>query len=119
MPRQSRVTTHISPDVLVEAAKKAIGDDRDTELARRLAAYGLDPISTTTAVARWRKGTNQPEYAATIALLDLAGWLDDRAIRKVTAAEQASKAVASQEAQAARLREGGRRQPPERQQESG
>jgi hypothetical protein len=87
------MAARLSPVTLVQAAKIAIADDRDAELARRLADYGLDPINTARSIMRWKNGETQPEYAATLALLDLAGWLDEDAIRRTRGRAEAEAAT--------------------------
>jgi hypothetical protein len=91
------MTSHLSPVTLVQAAKIAIGDERDAELARRLGDYGLDPINTARSIMRWKTGETQPEYAAAIALLDLAGWLDETAIRRAQGRAEAEAALQTEE----------------------
>lgn len=60
---------------LVRAAMKAAGipEDRPTELARRL---GLSAYESPKRVKRWLDGENAPRYDETIALLELAGWIN-------------------------------------------
>lgn len=60
---------------LVRAAMKAAGipEDKPTELARRI---GLSAYDSPKRVKRWLDGENAPRYNETIALLELAGWLN-------------------------------------------
>lgn len=57
---------------LVAAAMKARAVDNPTDLAK---AMGLGPWSPQ-KIKRWLRGENEPSYEATIALLEVAGWLN-------------------------------------------
>lgn len=96
MPSRSSETPLVQVTILVEAAAAAVGGS-DADLARRLAGFGLDPVNTAKRVARWRKGENAPEYAATLALLRVAGWLDQSAIRRDLAGVEHAEALAGLE----------------------
>jgi len=82
---------------LISAAKRARDKD-DFDLAALLRQqYGLR--TTQSSISRWRESPRGPSYEATFALLGLAGWLDDAAIRRDLAA--AAKAAARDEARRA------------------
>lgn len=85
----------IRADELVRAAMTESGATGPTALARELA---LD-MNGQEKVSRWLKGKNAPRFEETIALLELAGWLDLAAIsaHREEAPTSAEAAVRAQE----------------------
>lgn len=78
-------------DELVAAAKEALDIESDTDLAFALRRdYGIKGGQG--AVNRWRNGVRGPSYEPTIALLQIAGWLNEDRVREAEerAATQAS-----------------------------
>lgn len=63
-----------------------IPEDKPTELARRL---GLSSYESPKRVKRWLDGENAPRYDETIALLELAGWLNTAGGRRRVSAAPA------------------------------
>lgn len=96
-PRFARLAVEVAPADLLRAAKERSGAATDADLARRLSDYGLDAVSTTRSIPRWRKGESQPQYAATLALLALAGWLNEDLMAAGLAAGEAARAEAMAE----------------------
>lgn len=61
---------------LVTRAKERLGVKTDTDLAR---ALGLKDYAAPQRIRRWRLGQNEPDYEATLLLLEAAGLLNEEA----------------------------------------
>jgi hypothetical protein len=74
----------IRADELVRAAMASSGVTKPAELATKLE---LTAYASPKRVSRWLTGDNKPDYDATIALLQLAGWLNEGRVREAQLAE--------------------------------
>ena len=97
----------IAADELVKLAMNRRGLEKPSDLAR---ALGLSAYASPRRVVRWIEGENEPDYKATMALLELVGALNEEAL-KPTAEDVARRAGELRErtrrARGDRRREGG------------
>lgn len=82
----------IRADELVRAAMAASGADSARALARKLGLSGYDSPKR---VERWLRGENSPGFDATIALLQLAGLLNENRLAKARAAAEDAQSQAA------------------------
>jgi hypothetical protein len=98
----------------------ALAGGRPVDLARELGTHGIDQMHLARRLGRWLNGENAPEYAPTLAMLLVAGWLDPAAIRRAGSPQAEALAVLAEEAllRAAAHRADEQR-PPQRKRETG